>query len=1244
MRRLASSLLLGFLAFASYSVTTNYQGTSISEAASAKTTHPKSPSREDAQKPATASRGACVSFENDSLQCAANTFFGDHSVDPSFRLEHNDQVRFVIATLPDPIHTDLALSFDRFVEAMSQGAQEANYTFDHAVLPWPSLKELSEDTKKDSATEVKGSLARMERENTPGLLIFRDAARPKVSKLTQKHLFVLLVGETPTAGINKEQFLRAIDIICKNTFERKCSDSSRIDILGPTFSGSLYSLGVLEHLVRQGHGNVRFRIRSGTVMSGKAITDFACNPLNKEPLDFLTFKDTDQYLIDRFVEFAKTDGIEGYKESDIAVVSEDETAFGTFPDLPSTAATTEQANCAKIDIPPPPHSDVKRIYFPRGIALLRAAYQNDPVLASGRDDSKSPHSKLKLNLDSTGSDDDSVPTYAGTQTALSQEAVMAGIVTVLRVYHPHFIILRATDPKDLLFLTRFFRNNYPEDRIVTMGADQLFPRDVDDTIFRGVLSLTNYPLLPTQLTDFIDPQPHRVFPSTENAGLFNATLDLLDEAKESDPLSEAQGPEIKAINELNGAEGAQNNDKTQNIERENARTSIVLPKARYFEYSAPFFDADPSPLNKLQRPAAWLTVMGSDGYWPLATLPDADSCSKQPAHPDLTTVSLECRLFGGCDPCDVTTPPRNLRFAAAAAPRGISLHPSRFNELVILGLCVLALIFMYLTWFGDFRSRSTLHQQLAMLSDKTRGWLVGAVSLSIMMALVSLASPFTSMNRWPPIVVSGVFVIVAISTVFNLRLRGRSWAAVTLAFAAVLLAFPLFWLTRAHHSVRESLLLYRMAWLQSGVSPVVPLLLICAAVLCWAWFNLKLRSLFDLRYPVLPRGIPALPSSDSYAGDEYARVFTRNPVFWLGAALVLAVVVVQDMDPLSLDGTNFNDLFRTAFLVCLILVANSTFAAWETWKKCRTLLLQLDRTPLRWAFRRIEGFSWKPLWGAAGGDLMGAYKPLSRSLESFKHLRSSLSEAQSPYFKNRAALMEGDLVQLRSSLAKPTVFSQTSQLRTTHDALVYRMHTLQKNLALACSLVWLALLEKLWESDTRLVTTGKQIRVQNAGASKKSSSAEPGESDPEEQDHLSAENQSTRLAEEFISLVYLNFIHRVLLRLRWLILAATCTYVLLLFSMKLYPFEPQGHIDGLLILLFLCIAAAIYMIYSQMHRDSTLSHLTKTNPGELGMDFWIRIVSIGAVPLFSLLATQVPTLNRFFYSWLKPILDAVHRS
>jgi len=1130
---------------------------------------------------------ACTSVHENSLQCAIDDFFGKTPPPVPFHLgENKGKVRFVIATVPDPVHTDLALSFDRYVEAISQGAQEAGYIFDHAVLPWPTPGGEPKETKEDASARA----FTLEKENTPGLLIFRKS-NPD-SNLEDKHLLILLVGETPTAGIHKEQFLRAVEIISQ---ERDHSTPLRIDLIGPTFSGSLYSLVRLEELAKD---HPAFRIRSGTVMSGHAVDDFLKLSSNK---DFLTFKDTDTYLIDRLVAFVQKDGLEGYEADDIALLSEDETAFGSLsnPGVSGCYPAQDGQHC------------LLRIYFPRGISQLRSAYEDDPVLASGSGSEKTnaPHTKLKLELESTGSDEDSVPTYAGRQTAISQEAVMMGMVTVLRTHKHRFLVVRATDPKDLLFLTRFLRTNFPQDRIITIGADQLFPRDINDTIFRGVLSLTNYPLLPRQLTDFEPPQPHRVFASTECASLFNATLAILQPAETETPSS--------------------------------------LPQANYFEYTPPIFDKN-SAGSGSAVPAAWLTVMGDDGYWPLATLPPpvSPSVAFSDSHPYLCRILSQ--VFPHACASSLVGAPSTLRPANTSLPNAISLQPSIFNQLVITVLLIFAALFIYLTWFGDFKSRSTFQQQLSLLDDQTRGTLLGIIGLVLVVAFVLLGSPISKENSWLPWAVILGAIATAVSTGFNVRARGHQRFAVVVAISSVLLMSPLLWITRSHHSINENLVLYRMAWLQSGVSPSLPLLMVCGALFCWTWYNLQLRSLFDRRRPVLPRGVPFLPSEDERGPDEYANVLSHSRSFWVIVTLVIAVLLFQDMDPLSLDGTNFDDLYRLFFMVGVVLIANSTFNAWTTWKKCRALLLQIDRSPLRWGFARLEGFSWKPLWGMSGGDLMNAYKPLSRSLEALAHLRASLGVAPKPtardYVQARAGLVDQDLGYLRNAFAKPTISARTHHLRKTHDDLIYRIQSLQKNLAIACSLVWFAVLENFWRNDVRLVAAGKGDNPQSSDKAKAEASEKP-ESNLNQPDDASGpvETQSTRLAEEFISLVYLNFIHRVLLRLRWLILAATSAYVLLLFSAKLYPFEPHGHIDGLLILMFAGVASVIYLIYAEMHRDSTLSNLTKTTPGELGGDFWLQIIGIGAVPVFSLLATQVPALSRFLFQWLKPVVDAVHR-
>ena len=59
-----------------------------------------------------------------------------------------------------------------------------------------------------------------------------------------------------------------------------------------------------------------------------------------------------------------------------------------------------------------------------------------------------------------------------------------------------------------------------------------------------------------------------------------------------------------------------------------------------------------------------------------------------------------------------------------------------------------------------------------------------------------------------------------------------------------------------------------------------------------------------------------------------------------------------------------------------------------------------------------------------------------------------------------------------------------------------------------------------------------------------------------------------------------------------------------------------------------------------MHKDATLSRITKTNPGELGIDFWLRLALFVSVPLLSLVASAFPSVGGFLFSWLQPAAQA----
>jgi hypothetical protein len=97
----------------------------------------------------------------------------------------------------------------------------------------------------------------------------------------------------------------------------------------------------------------------------------------------------------------------------------------------------------------------------------------------------------------------------------------------------------------------------------------------------------------------------------------------------------------------------------------------------------------------------------------------------------------------------------------------------------------------------------------------------------------------------------------------------------------------------------------------------------------------------------------------------------------------------------------------------------------------------------------------------------------------------------------------------------------------------------------------------------------------------------------------------------------------------WLFIAATV-------SIATYPFDPRPTLSGAMMALFLTIGTAVVIVYSQMHRDATLSYVTDTNPGELGPEFWWKLIGFGLGPALGLLATIFPELPGSLFSWLQP--------
>src|SRR5271170_1475073 len=239
----------------------------------------------------------------------------------------DEPVQFVIAILPDPVHTRLGLFFDRSAEALQQAAQMSNYVFDRAIMPWD--RTLHTDAS-DLKTRQEQSEEQAQRESNPGLLIFRRYVSnvQGANSSPKGPLFVLVVGETPTAGLNKEQFRNAVKIIQEIQDADPAAKGAKkppLLILGPSFSGSLESL---EQELQQPDSDVqkisseRF-IYSGTVTATDSMQWFEQKVGGDS--HFASFQENDEYAQDEFLLFACD---RGYQPNEIAVLSEDETVFG----------------------------------------------------------------------------------------------------------------------------------------------------------------------------------------------------------------------------------------------------------------------------------------------------------------------------------------------------------------------------------------------------------------------------------------------------------------------------------------------------------------------------------------------------------------------------------------------------------------------------------------------------------------------------------------------------------------------------------------------------------------------------------------------------------------------------------------------------------------------------------------------------------------------------------------------------
>lgn len=1176
-----------------------------------------------------------------------------------------ERAKFVIAILPDPVHTRLGLFFDRSIEALQQGAQAKGYVFDRAAMPW-LLSRPNESKDADQSEEEKTK--QQEDETLPGVLIFRpgSAARGTSPKGT---LLVFVVGETPTAGLNKPQFRHALQLIAT----LNAAAAQPLLILGPTFSGSLESLEAELRTEKANNSQVQAFVYSGTVTSASAMSAFQ---MGASFAHFASFQENDDYARARFLQFACD---RGYKPYEIAVLSEDETVYGSMrvdqeagipaqSNTPPTAGSSASASpsaslspdCNQEDFQAFDESVVK-LQFPREISYFRSAYQKE-LSAQALPSSSSAVRTLPMNLDESGSDDDSVAPYAASQTALSQEAVMLGIVSELQKHSIKFTMVLATDPVDSLFLATYLRQAYAQGQVVISVPDLLFARENTPGL-RGVLSLNSYSLI-SGLSDRLcrqrasaDWHHDRLFVSSGSIGTFNAMVGLLSEGETK--------PQASGAGEAAGASAAPGQASVSSPE-------TGLPDAPYAEYGSPGL-LDPSGRKSCQeRPLLWLTILGRDGFWPVVGFSQESMQDEQlPVAFFPTQGQPASTLIAG------TEGDYSLRDWHEAAEGDLRL-PGAWK--IAYCLCLMLLILhVTLSLSGSVLADSETRAQFARSTDR-RGHAIlaiGAFALASAFVLVTcMRAPAAQWagNRVLTYLLWLPYPLLLVATIWDLsKLRRAPVIAALFTAGTIFMTVLQMWLAWGSSGAWRVFWSTRMLFLSSGVSPILPVLLLMSAGYWWMWISLRGVCLVDLRRPRLPDPQDLPPEAYRVSDTEAEELRkTAHPFFFAWQVLlplfILGAVVCTVLDFLhpvqTIEGWPFDlgyalllGLIVGTFLGCL-------FKLVRTWLKCRQVLAGLDRMPLRVAFRRMKDLSWHSFWNPGGSSLRETYKVMERATENQTHLLALVENWNTPMGDDarRAARKQiRATIEAREALVETysRIFPANDQrgaqnnhvnafsVRSRHAAnwirrvltspcktfrgfvlkdfkkgcfmtiLLRRVETLQKEMARTAGVLAKSVLSPLWAEESALtVSTDERLAANPLPVFR-------------------------AMAEEYVALVYVNFLVNVLLRIRTLVICAGGLFVLIVLSLNTYPFQPRPALQALAVLLLVAMAAAVGYVYAEMHRDGILSYLTSTKPGELGLDFWLKFISAGAIPVFSLLAAQFPSVNQFLFSWLEPALQAL---
>ncbi|MBI1850344.1 MAG: hypothetical protein HYR85_08380 [Planctomycetes bacterium] len=406
------------------------------------------------------------------------------------------------------------------------------------------------------------------------------------------------------------------------------------------------------------------------------------------------------------------------------------------------------------------------------------------------------------------------------------------------------------------------------------------------------------------------------------------------------------------------------------------------------------------------------------------------------------------------------------------------------------------------------------------------------------------------------------------------------------------------------------LMFERVALIDQGVSPLVPLLLIGGGILTWSVWNLvRTQSLAETTSYEGSRDV-ATPHTPLPNGPESirGRLECAIPTTWAVAFLLFLIALgawlysrfqptVEGIVPFVGDEKRlplpwFDILLRLGILGMLFAITWSFFRFVAVWDSLRTIL-QSHENP--WflaacdrAKEHLTAATLVNLWfPQAAGQIENTSRELWESVREHAWRVTTLAPTPTTAFK---------------------IAAQNFPKRSPANAVG------ESERGTTVMVVW-----------SHLVATrrGEHAALTQMPAPMPS--------------HLAALNET---AEEFVALQFIEFVEWVTRQLRGLAIYLLVSIALLTLLLCSYPLYPQTVFRLVFLLIIASGISAVMFIVTQMNKNVVLSRITGTAPGVTTWDrtFVSNVVFLGLVPLLLFLCSVFPDVRQFFFAWIDPLL------